>query len=225
MFVHAQRPTRLCLRRQSSQRWRRGTVCRTVDFRRQWLFAGSRKRYFDAAKTHTGVCDQRFLNCYSSTYSVVICVLVCTNLPCNNHISIFNIFISRVLPAQTSLRAMTRPIYGCWQDDQYYWLILASSLPTYSLGYQYEYIQNDMSWIFILFDSILKTSKEWSVDGDVAVLQVNSASQFQIMMTSSNGNNFRVTGHLCGEFTGTRWIPRTKASDAELWCFPWSASE
>ena len=25
-----------------------------------------------------------------------------------------------------------------------------------------------------------------------------------------NGNIFRVTGHLCGEFTGPRWIPRTK---------------
>ena len=46
-----------------------------------------------------------------------------------------------------------------------------------------------------------------------------------IMMTSSNGNIFRVTGHLCGEFTGPRWIPRIKASDAEFWCFPWSASE
>ena len=39
------------------------------------------------------------------------------------------------------------------------------------------------------------------------------------MMTSSNGNIFSVTGHLCGEFTGPRWIPHTKASDAELWCF------
>ena len=37
-----------------------------------------------------------------------------------------------------------------------------------------------------------------------------------IMMTSSNGNMFRVTGHLCGKFTGPRWIPRTKASDADL---------
>ena len=27
----------------------------------------------------------------------------------------------------------------------------------------------------------------------------------------------------CGEFTGPRWIPHTKASDAELWCFLWSA--
>ena len=42
---------------------------------------------------------------------------------------------------------------------------------------------------------------------------------------SSNGNILRVTGHLCGEFTGQRWIPRIKASDAELWCFLWSASE
>ena len=39
------------------------------------------------------------------------------------------------------------------------------------------------------------------------------------MMTSSNGNIFRVTVHLCGEFTGHRWIPRTKASDVELWRF------
>ena len=45
------------------------------------------------------------------------------------------------------------------------------------------------------------------------------------MMTSSNGNIFRVTGPLCVEFTGDRWIPRTKASDAELWCFIWSAPE
>ena len=36
------------------------------------------------------------------------------------------------------------------------------------------------------------------------------------MMTSSNGNIFRVTGHLCGEFTGPRWIPRKKDSDVEL---------
>ena len=49
-------------------------------------------------------------------------------------------------------------------------------------------------------------------------LTVNST-----MMTSSNGNIFRVTGHLCGEFTGPRWIPHTKASDGELSCLLWSA--
>ena len=30
------------------------------------------------------------------------------------------------------------------------------------------------------------------------------------MSTSSNGNIFRVTGPLCGEFTGHRWIPLKK---------------
>ena len=45
------------------------------------------------------------------------------------------------------------------------------------------------------------------------------------MMMSSNGNIFRVTGYLCGECTGPRWIPGTEASDAELWCFLSSASE
>ena len=39
------------------------------------------------------------------------------------------------------------------------------------------------------------------------------------------GNIFRVTGPLCGEFSGHRWIPLTKESDPELWCFLWSAPE
>ena len=38
-------------------------------------------------------------------------------------------------------------------------------------------------------------------------------------------NIFCVTGLLWGEFTGHRWIPLTKASDAELLCFLWSAPD
>ena len=38
-------------------------------------------------------------------------------------------------------------------------------------------------------------------------------------MTSSNGNIFRVTGLLWGEFNGHRWIPLTKVNHAELSCF------
>ena len=34
---------------------------------------------------------------------------------------------------------------------------------------------------------------------------------------------FSITSPLCGEFTGHRWIPLTKARDAELWYFLWSA--
>ena len=38
-------------------------------------------------------------------------------------------------------------------------------------------------------------------------------------------NHFRVTGPLCGEFTGYWWISLTRASDAELGCFLWYAPQ
>ena len=64
-----------------------------------------------------------------------------------------------------------------------------------------------------------------SIRNYATICRVSLVSQmgvcYDVMMTSSNGNIFRVTGHLCGEFTG----PRTKASDAEVWCFLWSAPE
>ena len=44
-------------------------------------------------------------------------------------------------------------------------------------------------------------------------------------MTSPNGTIFRVTDLLWGESTGHRWIPLTKASEMELWCFLWCAPE
>ena len=70
---------------------------------------------------------------------------------------------------------------------------------------------------------------------DIIVMKLNSVrcwyywntdtESTMIIMTSSNGNIFRVTGPFCGEFTGHRWIPLTKASDAELWCFLLSATD
>ena len=38
--------------------------------------------------------------------------------------------------------------------------------------------------------------------------QDNNVSGNSHTMTSSNGNVYRVTGHLCGKFTVPRWIPR-----------------
>ena len=55
----------------------------------------------------------------------------------------------------------------------------------------------------------------------VDIIWLDPWEQTSSMMTSLNGNIFRVTGHLSGEFTGSRWIPRTKASDAEVWCILW----
>ena len=58
------------------------------------------------------------------------------------------------------------------------------------------------------------------------------------MHEASYGKIFRVTGPLCvcvcvggggggggGGSTGHRWIPLTKTSNAELWCFLWCAPE
>ena len=58
---------------------------------------------------------------------------------------------------------------------------------------------------------------------------LSSVVKFEIspefMMTSSNGNIFRITGPLWGESIGHWRIPITKASDAESWCFRRSAPE
>ena len=56
-------------------------------------------------------------------------------------------------------------------------------------------------------------------------MERNVAKGLWVMATSSNGNIFRVTGPLWGQFTGPWWISLTKTSDAELWCFLWSAPE
>ena len=41
------------------------------------------------------------------------------------------------------------------------------------------------------------------------------------MMTSSNGNGFRITGPLSGESTGHQWISPTKGQGHALWRFLW----
>ena len=51
------------------------------------------------------------------------------------------------------------------------------------------------------------------------------AESKEYMMASSNGYIFLVTDPLWGESTCHRWIPLTKASNAELWYVLWSAPE
>ena len=80
--------------------------------------------------------------------------------------------------------------------------------PLYAINYRVYFMIQTVLRIEILVD-LLRYQDETRYD----------------MMTSSKGNIFRVTGPLCKEFTGHRWIPHTKASHAELWCFLWSAPE
>ena len=74
-----------------------------------------------------------------------------------------------------------------------------------------------------IFDSVTRVS--WTDMRNVNTPALNPNILQQHMMTSSNGNIFRVTGPLWGESTGHRWIPFTKASDIELWCFLWYTPE
>ena len=87
----------------------------------------------------------------------------------------------------------------------------------------------DNNWIYDMPDlsyitKLMKITFDYNYIYYVPASCLHGVSDID-MMTSSNGNTFRVTGHLCGEFTGHRWIPGTKASGAELCCFLWSAPE
>ena len=77
-----------------------------------------------------------------------------------------------------------------------------------------------LHWPFLVIKSIHYMC--WMLYHDSTICAysfVRSGLASETMMTSLNENIFRVTGLLCGEFTGHRSIPLTKASDAELWCF------
>ena len=50
----------------------------------------------------------------------------------------------------------------------------------------------------------IKTTFIWDIFYNPAYIASQTVQITFYMMTSSNGNIFRVTGHLCGEFTGPR---------------------
>ena len=82
------------------------------------------------------------------------------------------------------------------------------------------------TWLLLQDNTPLSTFQQscpWT--GSTFVVMKAWTSSDVFIITSTNGNIFRVTGFLCGEFTGHRWIPCTKDSDAELWHFFLSASE
>ena len=94
-----------------------------------------------------------------------------------------------------------------------------------------HFISSSISWMILVSGSQESTRNRWGNQNqhtDTAVCMfpgtncprpvLRNTRTSRCMMTSSNGNFFHVTGHLCGEFTGLRWIPHTKASDAVLWC-------
>ena len=85
-----------------------------------------------------------------------------------------------------------------------------------------EYVCFEVRVLSRFYIQLWNCETSWDLERTLLILRLE---HFGRMMTSSNGNIFRVTGPLCGEFTGDWWIPLTKASDAELSCFLWSALE
>ena len=75
---------------------------------------------------------------------------------------------------------------------------------------------SDLQWLEKILRNIFHSD---ATDGAAPIVRVHIVA---FCMMSLSGSMFRVTGPLWGESTGNRWIPLTNASDAELWCFPWS---
>ena len=83
----------------------------------------------------------------------------------------------------------------------------------------------EMDWIYchLLTRSMIISSQ--SVFSAIPRLIIPCNTHMLSMMTSSNGNIFRVTGPLWGDSIGHSEFCPEKASDAELWCFLWSVPE
>ena len=86
------------------------------------------------------------------------------------------------------------------------------------------YIQSDTYIFYIVSVGMNNCSQPFQSSpckhsGYIINMQTARGIKCFVIITSSNWNIFRVTGPLCGEFIGHRWIPRTKASVAELWYF------
>ena len=83
-------------------------------------------------------------------------------------------------------------------------LVLLPSLVSFGLLW---WLPSSLAATFVFLSPSLETT-EVSVNVRWWVLSaMHRTPVLSHMMTSSNGNIFRVTDHLCGEFTGHRWFP------------------
>ena len=126
---------------------------------------------------------------------------------------IIRIFAERVyLPR--NMRAVTT-----WPLSPKAFTLYKHSLNRAALTAHFAIYNGNMQTFFVIF------SGAWVISIYLPIIKTASLWQWydHSVMTSSNQNIFRVTGPLCGEFTGPRWTTRTKASDAELWYFLWTA--
>ena len=125
------------------------------------------------------------------------------------------------------LRCTRRPLHSCSCYVPFYLLIVISSFIRSTAAHQAWYRDRGIySWRYCLYygtDSLYHEmlTRFTPVFCGLAANDITNIIQghFTAIMTSSNGSIFRVTDPLWGELTSHRWIPPTKASDVELWCF------
>ena len=121
----------------------------------------------------------------------------------------------------------------CFKQSTYYTMAVETSLFNQRLDcYSTSSwkVLNIMKWGTLWKETLKRRAK---ICNDLPMIQPGfhnlaitwHQNKLPIMMTSSIGNIFHVIGPLCGEFTGHRWIPLTRDSDAGLWYFLWSAPE
>ena len=84
-------------------------------------------------------------------------------------------------------------------DDVIKWKALHITSPLWeeTIDHRSVTVSNALLWCFLRWTSCWEKTAPW----------LSCDTHFINMMTSSNGNIFRVTGHLCGEFTGPGEFP------------------
>ena len=108
--------------------------------------------------------------------------------------------------------------FGYMDSFVFLWYIAWSCAVTYIwLDSQQSFVTRKSYFIVCLF--LITEQLHLTLELFQGVYVNGNCTVVSIMMTSSNETICRVTGPLCGEFTGQRWIPLTKDSHAELWCF------
>ena len=139
-------------------------------------------------------------------------------------------YIPRIMSTAIALLCVIMVSY--WPYLQLIWNTTALALEKQYYSPSASGIKGITIWLYVLYIELyvyITRYHVWMKNCDVVTTAVVYHDDYYVagddMMTSSNGNIFRVTGHLCGEFTGPRWIPHTKASGAELWCLLWSTPE
>ena len=98
---------------------------------------------------------------------------------------------------------------------------IAGPIDSCSLCYYPGQAVEQTVWLLVVWKAVTPMWRHF----DELQFEISGERLVPVMMTSSNGNISPVTVPLCAEFTGHRWIPLTKASNAELWRFLWSVPE